>query len=94
MKELVEHRLRIDEIDDQIIDLLSRRFTITRKIGGIKARKKVDLIDQEREAQILSRLVQKSQEQSLNPELIRGLFQAILLETVNEHENQSGLLHK
>lgn len=38
--EMQSYRNEIDEIDEQIIRLLSRRFAVTRKVGQIKASQK------------------------------------------------------
>jgi len=90
MSDLSALREQIDLIDDQIIDLISRRFKLTGKIGQIKVDKSLPAHDERREEQIISRVVEKSKELSVNPELIHSIFKIILSETVSNHKKLSG----
>ena len=47
-------RAKIDECDKQIIELLARRFELVRKIGMHKAIHNLPVIDEAREAELLS----------------------------------------
>lgn len=85
MKDLHILREEIDEIDDQIMNLISKRFEITNEIGLVKADSFSPAIDKSREMQILSRLVERSKILALNPDLIRLIFQSILSEVVLNH---------
>ena len=87
MKNLHILRKEVDEIDDQILVLLSRRFEITNRIGKIKAENHLPAYDENREKQIVRRLKKKSNELSLNLELTRSIFKSILSETVSNHNN-------
>lgn len=90
MSDLSELREKIDQIDDQIIDLISRRFKLTGEIGQIKVDKSLPALDERREEQIISRVVKKSKDLSVNPELINSIFKSILSETVSNHQKLSG----
>ena len=50
-----EYRARIDAIDDQITDLLKRRFALSQKIGEYKQQNGIAVYDKTREEAILSR---------------------------------------
>lgn len=55
-----EYRARIDAIDDQITDLLKRRFALSQKIGEYKQQNGIAIYDKIREEAILSRAKEKS----------------------------------
>ena len=56
MKEIEKLRQRIDEIDDQILELINRRLLAAREIGAIKGRSGAAVVDSRRESQIYQRL--------------------------------------
>lgn len=85
MKNLKILRQEIDEIDDQILNLISKRFEITNKIGLVKADSSSPAIDTNRERLIIARLVDRSKILALNPDLIRLIFKSILSEVVQNH---------
>ena len=49
-------RRRIDEIDDQILELINQRLLAAREIGAIKNRSGAAVVDSQRESQIYQRL--------------------------------------
>jgi chorismate mutase len=85
MKELTLLRQEIDDLDDQIVELLSKRFGITNEIGRLKAKHSTPALDQDRENRVISRLGEKALSLSLNPELVASIFSSILAEVVSEH---------
>ncbi|NNL77705.1 MAG: chorismate mutase, partial [Desulfobacterales bacterium] len=56
MKEIRKIRQRIDEIDDQILELINQRLLAVRKIGKAKNRSGSAVVDAKRESQIYQRL--------------------------------------
>ena len=89
MKELPLLRQKIDEIDDRIVELISERFKITDEIGSLKADSSAPAVDAARERHIISRLIEKSRNLSLNPDLISSIFKSILSEVVLKHQQIS-----
>lgn len=87
MKDLNILRQDIDQIDDQIVDLIARRFGITREIGRLKADQSTPALDKTREDEIFSRLCARSESLSVNPDLVRSIFRSILSEVVSDHHN-------
>ena len=85
MKDLSTLRQEIDEIDDQIVELISKRFKVTDEIGLVKANNFSPAADTGREDQILSRLEERSLKLSLDPELISSIFRSIFAEVVKKH---------
>ena len=48
--ELGPLRIEIDAIDEQLVELLARRFQVTARVGAVKKRLALQPIDTEREA--------------------------------------------
>ena len=55
MDKLLEQRKRIDEIDNQIMDLLDERYDISIEIGNIKEESKTPVLDSGRELEVLKK---------------------------------------
>jgi len=52
-------RDKIDLLDEQMLDLLVQRFSVSREIGEIKASGGINIGDPNREQEIIDRLVEK-----------------------------------
>ena len=52
-------RNKIDSLDDQMLDLLVQRFSVSREIGKIKASGAINVGDPNREHEIIDRLAEK-----------------------------------
>ncbi len=66
-------RNKIDAFDDEMLDLLVQRFTISKEIGEIKASHGLNIGDPNREQDIIDRLAKKLEGQ-LEPEDIAAIF--------------------
>tara|TARA_B110000438_G_C15635672_1_gene572957 strand:- start:349 stop:627 length:279 start_codon:yes stop_codon:yes gene_type:complete len=55
-KNLEEFRYNIDDIDNKIMELLVKRFSISSKIGEMKTINKLTISDPNREEEIINRL--------------------------------------
>ena len=76
--DLREHRRRIDEIDERILELLNQRIETARRIGGIKhSRRESDIYRPEREARVLRRLRELNRGQ-LDEAGLEALFREII----------------
>lgn len=85
--ELLALRDQIDSIDEDMMDLLARRFKVTARVGELKAEAGLDSVDSVREQEKLERLRSLAQDKSLNSELILDLFQTLFDEVVKNHRN-------
>ena len=85
--ELLALREQIDSIDEDMLDLLARRFKVTARVGELKAEVGLDSMDSVREQEKLERLRSLAQDKSLNSELILDLFQTLFDEVVKNHRN-------
>ena len=52
-------RIKIDLLDEQMLDLLVQRFSVSREIGKIKASGDINVGDPNREQEIIDRLAEK-----------------------------------
>jgi chorismate mutase len=83
--ELLQLRDRIDQIDQEIIAALARRFVVTEQVGLLKARHDLDSVDPVREQEKLQRLRDQAEQHGINPDFVRSLFQQIFDEVVKNH---------
>jgi chorismate mutase/prephenate dehydratase len=70
-------RLTIDEIDAKILDLVNRRLLLARQIGAIKKQDGIQLIDHQREKDILDRL-RHTNNGPLETDGLQRIFEAII----------------
>jgi len=59
-KDLEQYRKEIDEIDDKIVDLLNKRGNLAIKLGEVKKKLKLELIQLHREKEVIERIKNKS----------------------------------
>ena len=80
-------RLKIDEIDQKLVELFNRRAEYANEIGNIKRKLEIPVYNPQRENQIYSH-VQLLNSGPLSNEAIRRLFERIIDETRRlEREN-------
>jgi chorismate mutase/prephenate dehydratase len=70
-----ELRNEIDSIDDRIIELLEERSLVSKYIGKIKQNFEKEVLDTEREKEIIDRLAQKTK--ILNRKTLRLIYENI-----------------
>ena len=84
-KTLLQLRDSIDQIDDELLAVLARRFEITARVGQLKAEHGLDSVDPVREQEKLQLLDQQALARGLNSEFVRVLFQHVFDEVVKNH---------
>ena len=70
-----ELRNKIDEYDDKILTLVTKRLEISDKIGSIKKKSNLEILDKNRENEIISRLAKKFK--MLKKDHIKSIFNQI-----------------
>jgi chorismate mutase/prephenate dehydratase len=70
-------RIRIDGIDDHLLDLLAERQELAAEIGRLKMRRGVEVFDWGREEEVLRRLMSKNQT-LLSSAAIRNIFSQVI----------------
>ncbi|GHT81891.1 hypothetical protein FACS1894125_3570 [Actinomycetota bacterium] len=84
-------RAEIDAVDDDILMLLSRRFSLTEEVGKLKAEQNLDPLDSGREAKQYKRLRKLREDLDLPKGLEKDLWATIMNYSKNRHEEIAGL---
>lgn len=75
MKEMTPWRKKIDELDDQIIDLLIQRYGVIHEVGAWKAENDVPPVIQDRVEEVIERNAARAKKsETLDPDFIRKLY--------------------
>lgn len=84
----IEHlRENIDEIDDEIVRLLARRFRITEKVGQLKAAAGFAALDAAREERQLARMSGLAVDCGLSPTIARAYRDFVVTASKKRHED-------
>ena len=78
MDQITKLRISINEIDDEVMRLLSKRYEISDQIGTIKSNSKKDVLDTKREDYVLN----KTKKHSHSPQL-ELVYRTIINESKN-----------
>ena len=85
LEELVDLRVRIDEIDSALISHLAERFRFTEQVGYLKAKSGIFPIDNARERAQAKRIAELAKHQGLNPIFAQKLLRLVIDEVVKRH---------
>ena len=72
------YRAEIDALDDQIVDLLSRRFAVATKVAAHKARAGLAVRLEHRIAEVLDRNAGRAKQNGAEAEAIRAIYKTII----------------
>ena len=70
-KRIKKLRERIDEVDEEIIQLLKKRMGISKEVGKLKEELHIPVEDKKREKEIIDRLTKKAGKNLSEEQLIR-----------------------
>lgn len=77
-------REEIDNIDSEIIALLSRRMEVAREIGSMKRRESIPVVQPERYKALMEERIEEATRFNLSPEFLRRIFSIIHDESVTQ----------
>ena len=77
-EEIKRLRADIDRFDQEILKLLKQRIRITEKIGKIKKTNSSDILDKQRESEILSKLLAAGENLKIEDDFIISLWRQII----------------
>jgi chorismate mutase len=77
-KTLDDLRAEIDTVDDQILELLSKRFSITEEVGQYKATHDLPAEDKTREAKQYKRMKKLARELYLPEGIEKAVFEVVM----------------
>lgn len=81
---LNELRREIDEVDERLLDLLSKRMAISREIGRYKKEQNIPVLQPIRYSHIVANRVAQAPELMIDPNFIRHILEAIHEESVRQ----------
>lgn len=76
-------RHQIDQVDDELLQLISRRMKLADSIGAYKKDNNVTILQSKRWTEILERAFKKAEGLGLSKEFLTRYFDAIHLESIN-----------
>lgn len=79
-------RFDIDEHDDKIIEILSKRMAVADKIGALKKEKNVAVLQSQRWTEILDKMIAQGAGKGLSEDFIKLIFKAIHQESIIHQE--------
>ena len=85
-------RIRIDEIDEEIVELLKDRYENAKLLGRLKRARGIALRDQKREKVILARVKHLSTKLGLDPDQVAPVFQRVF-DLAVEAQDASSIRH-
>lgn len=87
MRDLLECRDAIDDIDNQIMQLLQARQAVARDVAIYKLHHDQGIVDKRREAQKIRTLMDKAIENGLSPAMVREIYEKIMAHTVSYEQS-------
>jgi chorismate mutase len=84
---LITLREQVDQLDDELLTLLSQRMKISEKIGGYKKENNITILQARRWNDILVRSFEKAKQLGLTKEFLIKYFDAVHMESIN-HQNR------
>jgi len=82
-------RVKIDQLDEELIRILSARFSLVEEIGNLKVASALGVVDLERKARVLARFQMMASESNLSAEFTEKLYELIHGEAVRRQASES-----
>lgn len=79
---LASLRMHIDECDNELLNILSKRMRIAKEIGTFKKEHNMQIVQAARYDEIMERRMKQAESVGLNPEFMKEVMQAIHEESV------------
>jgi len=89
-EKLKELRRRIDEIDEQLIDLFGERLKLAGEIAELKRKLKVGIRDDKREREIIDRARTLARERGINEDFVESVMRLVMAQMVGEERARLG----
>ena len=86
INELENLRVKIDNADSQILDIIGNRMKVSEEIGKIKKNQNVAILQSARWNDILEKMISDGKEKGLSEDFILKIFKAIHQESINHQE--------
>ena len=86
INELENLRIKIDNADSQILEIIGNRMKVSEEIGKIKKKQNVAILQSARWNDILEKMISDGKEKGLSEDFILKIFKAIHQESINHQE--------
>ena len=83
---LEELRIDINKCNEELFNILKKRFSLTRKIGEIKAKNNLKPCDKKRRNIILDEMKILAKKNNINEIMVEKIFKTIMKQVVKEHK--------
>ncbi len=87
VRTLDEYRIQIDQLDGELLDILSKRMAVAEKIGEVKRDNDVTILQSGRWSDIVDRVLARSEDLKLSREFLSTVLEAIHLESINRQNS-------
>lgn len=81
-EDLKKYRTKIDEIDQQIIELLAERFTSVKKIGELKKISQLEVVQNDRWQKVLENVRNLAEKYNLSEQFLVKIWEEIHQEAI------------
>ncbi len=81
-QQLMHLRNEIDMIDDQLLEILSRRMKVVEQIGEMKKKFNITILQAERSRHVFADRMRKGTQLNMNPEFLKEILKAIHNEAI------------
>ncbi|GAB3032470.1 bifunctional chorismate mutase/prephenate dehydrogenase [Bowmanella dokdonensis] len=86
-------REQIDDLDSQLVDLLTKRLAVTRQVGEVKSRIGMPIYVPVREAELIEKRRAEAEARGLSPALIEDLLRRIMRESYQSQHQRYRCFH-
>ena len=76
-KTLADLRKEIDTVDDELVNLLAKRFAVVREIGKLKKLQQIQPLDERRWKDVLQKITEKAKNRDIPQDLVKKIYDEI-----------------
>jgi len=81
-EDLAQLRQQIDDLDDQVLTILAKRFEVVKRVAAYKKEHKLPVVQEDRMAGVVTRLATVHKSAEMTPEFISKLYRLIMNQAV------------
>lgn len=89
---LEDLREQIDEIDEELVEVISRRLSIMPEVAEIKRSRNVGIDQEGREREVIENIRKKAEERRMDPDFVERIMTEIISES--KKIQQGGFVRK
>jgi chorismate mutase-like protein len=78
MEALTEYRRQLNQLDEQLVELLGRRFAICREVANFKRAEGIPMMQPSRVEEVKARVAAIAARYEVDPGFVRALYGAII----------------